>query len=215
MFADEHLRVYSSFEIAFFHAPNSYDRSTRAGTNSYYDLVLSSGFLAFANHAGFIAAVEDVSTWESHLPPHGPVPCPYRVLNADMLFTSQAGLKVAGVMGTSAGALAGSLYCAGYTPRQVAAELSRDPPIQLLNASRAPWQGGLLSLDPVIERLRDLLPPNFEDLEREFAVGVVDAQGRHMIIDRGPLPEAVAASAAIPMVFESVNIPGEFCIIGC
>lgn len=31
----------------------------------------------------------------------------------------QAGLPVAGVMGTSAGALAGSLYAAGYTPRQV------------------------------------------------------------------------------------------------
>jgi predicted acylesterase/phospholipase RssA len=31
----------------------------------------------------------------------------------------QAGVKVAGIMGTSAGALAGSLYCAGYSPRQV------------------------------------------------------------------------------------------------
>jgi hypothetical protein len=33
----------------------------------------------------------------------------------------QAGLEVNGVMGTSAGALTGSLYCAGYTPRQVRA----------------------------------------------------------------------------------------------
>lgn len=51
--------------------------------------MLSSGFLAFAGHSGFLQAVED------------------------------SGVKVAGVMGTSAGALAGSLYCAGYTPRQV------------------------------------------------------------------------------------------------
>ena len=43
----------------------------------------------------------------------------------------QAGLKVGGIMGTSAGALAGSLYCAGYTPSQVAEELSRDTPIQV------------------------------------------------------------------------------------
>lgn len=34
-------------------------------------------------------------------------------------------------------------------------------------------------------------------------------QGRHVIIDNGPLPEAVAASAAIPIVFENVNIPGK------
>lgn len=31
----------------------------------------------------------------------------------------QAGIPVGGVMGTSAGALSGSLYAAGYTPRQV------------------------------------------------------------------------------------------------
>lgn len=41
-------------------------------------------------------------------------------------------------------------------------------------------------------------------------VGVVTADGQHRLIDRGPLPEAVAASAAIPFVFQSVDIPGAF-----
>lgn len=53
------------------------------------DLVLSSGFLAFAYHAGFLEAVSD------------------------------AGITVRGVMGTSSGALAGSLFCAGYSPLEV------------------------------------------------------------------------------------------------
>ncbi len=53
------------------------------------DLVLSSGFLAFAYHAGFLEAV------------------------------AEAGISVRGVMGTSSGALSGSLYCAGYTPLEV------------------------------------------------------------------------------------------------
>jgi predicted acylesterase/phospholipase RssA len=53
--------------------------------------VLSSGFLAFASHSGFLKAVE------------------------------AAGLHVSGVMGTSAGALSGSLYCAGYSPDSVRA----------------------------------------------------------------------------------------------
>lgn len=35
------------------------------------------------------------------------------------LLRAQAGLHVGGVMGTSAGALAGSLYAAGYSPREV------------------------------------------------------------------------------------------------
>jgi predicted acylesterase/phospholipase RssA len=40
-------------------------------------------------------------------------------------------------------------------------------------------------------------------------VGVVTADGEHKLIDSGPLPEAVAASAAIPVIFESVEIPGK------
>ncbi|KXZ47273.1 hypothetical protein GPECTOR_36g125 [Gonium pectorale] len=112
-------------------------------------------------------------------------------------------------MGTSAGALAGSLYCAGYTPRQVAKHLSEQAPAELLRPSVSPWRGGALSLDGVIARLRDLLPPTFEELEREFAVGVVTADGQHVLLDSGPLPEAVAASAAIPFIFEAVDVPGQ------
>ncbi|EFJ50631.1 hypothetical protein VOLCADRAFT_120607 [Volvox carteri f. nagariensis] len=153
-------------------------------TSDACDLVLSSGFLAFAGHAGFLQAVEEL------------------------------GLPVGGVMGTSAGALAGSLYCAGYSPRQVAKHLSEHTPASLLRPSAAPWRGGALSLDGVISRLRDLLPPTFEELEREFAVGVVTADGRHLIIDSGSLPEAVAASAAIPFVFQPVDVPGHLSLYG-
>ncbi|KAG1667613.1 hypothetical protein FOA52_001667 [Chlamydomonas sp. UWO 241] len=144
---------------------------------NHYDIVLSSGFLAFPEHAGFLEAVE------------------------------RRGLSVGGVMGTSAGALTGALYCAGYTPQEVVSILCRDAPIRSLSPC-APWEGGLLSFDGLVEQLRELLPPRFEDLPREFAVGVVDASGRHHIIDSGPLPEAVAASAAIPLMFKGVAIPG-------
>ena len=142
------------------------------------DLVLSSGFLAFANHAGFLQAVDD------------------------------AGLPVRGIMGTSAGALAGSLYAAGLSPAQLSHELRRVAPVKYLRPSLRPWRG-LASLDGVVERLRDLLPATFEELEVDFAVGVVDAStGRHVVVDSGPLPEAVAASAAIPCVFAPLCIPG-------
>lgn len=40
-------------------------------------------------------------------------------------------------------------------------------------------------------------------------MGVVSADGRYRLIDSGPLPEAVAASAAIPFVFEPLHIPGQ------
>ncbi|PNW76990.1 hypothetical protein CHLRE_10g417750v5 [Chlamydomonas reinhardtii] len=155
----------------------THERSTGPSTE-VCDLVLSSGFLAFAGHAGFLQAVEEM------------------------------GVPVGGVMGTSAGALVGSLYCAGYSPLEVAKHLSDQTPASLLRPSAAPWRGGALSLDGVISRLRDLLPPRFEDLQREFAVGVVTAEGEHLLIDSGPLPEAVAASAAIPIIFQAVDVPG-------
>ena len=71
-----------------------------------------------------------------------------------------------------------------------------------------PWKGGVLTLDPVVERLRQLLPATFEELPVPLAVGVVDQSGKHVLIRSGPLPEAVAASAAIPMIFSAVDIPG-------
>ncbi len=49
---------------------------------------------------------------------------------------------------------------------QVAAELSRVAPINLLRPSCRPWAGGAVSLDAVVQRLRELLPPRFEDLEK-------------------------------------------------
>lgn len=107
-----------------------------AAPGSGYDVVLSSGFLAFANHTGFLQAVEEVgprvgagageasrslgrverprrraSTVARRPRPARPSP-PRR---------PQAGIPVSGVMGTSAGALAGSLYAAGYSPREVRA----------------------------------------------------------------------------------------------
>lgn len=39
-------------------------------------------------------------------------------------------------------------------------------------------------------------------------MGVVASDGRYRLIDSGPLPEAVAASAAIPFIFEPLDIPG-------
>ena len=67
---------------------------------------------------------------------------------------------------------------------------------------------GLFSLEAVVERLRELLPPTFEDLDKDFACAVLTPTGEYVVLDSGPLPEAVAASAAIPFLFAPVHIPG-------
>jgi hypothetical protein len=91
---------------------------------------------------------------------------------------------------------------------QIAYELSRLPPVEYLKISNQPWEGGVLNMDKVIERYRELLPATFEHLDRDFAVGVLTRDGTYKVIDSGPLPEAVVASAAIPYLFEHVSIPG-------
>lgn len=141
------------------------------------DLVLSSGFLAFAYHCGFLDAV------------------------------AEKGLAVKGVMGTSAGAISGSLLASGLKPSEVAAELSALAPIDYMRVHNRPWEG-LLDMQGVTQRLRELLPSTFEELPIPFACAVVDSQGKYRVVRSGPLAEAVTASAAVPVLFAPVTVPG-------
>lgn len=141
-----------------------------------FDVVLSSGFLAFGSHCGFLQAVVD------------------------------SNIKVRGIMGTSSGALTGALFATQkLTISEIVAEL-RKPPIERIKFSGTPWKG-LFSLDPATQRLRELLPADFADLELEFSCGVAGPNG-YECINSGRLPEAVVASAAVPFLFTPVIIPG-------
>ena len=143
-----------------------------------YDLLLSSGFLAFGSQAGFLAAVEE------------------------------ADVRIDAVCGTSSGALAASLWLSGMRAAQVFDLLTSRAPLRTVSPN-ARWWRGALRLDPVIELLRQHLPARFEDLDRPFAVGVADSLGGHRLLRSGPLPEAVAASCAMPFIFEPVTVDGE------
>jgi NTE family protein len=119
----------------------------------------------------------------------------------------ERGLAVQALCGTSSGALAASLWAAGLPARQVLERLTERSPLRQVRPSRRPWRG-MFSLQPVIGILRRDLPARFEDLERPLAVGVMDASGRPALIRSGPLAEAVAASCAIPRLFQPVPVNG-------
>lgn len=141
------------------------------------DLILSSGFLAFARHVGFLTAVEE------------------------------AGIEVGALCGTSSGALAAALWATGMPAEAIGRELSARAPARVLRPAARPWRG-LFRIQPVIARLRPLLPATFAGLERPLGVGAMDRAGQHLLITDGPLPEAVAASCAIPVVFQPVELAG-------
>jgi predicted acylesterase/phospholipase RssA len=148
-----------------------------------FDLVLSSGFLAFARQAGFLQAVEE------------------------------SGVDVGGIVGTSSGALAGSLWLAGMDSNALAAEFTRDSPLASCTPHLRIWRG-LFTMHGVIARLSELMPATFEELDRPFGVGVMTADGGHRLVTSGPLPQAVAASMAIPRLFEPVVLDGTPCADG-
>ena len=142
------------------------------------DLLLSSGFLAFARHAGVLQAIEE------------------------------RGVGVEAVVGTSSGALVGALWAAGMPSRHIEAEIAAKRPLSLMALHAAPWRG-LFSLAPLIAWLRAKLPADFAGLPRPFAVGTTAPGGRATLVRDGPLPEAVAASCAMPWVFAAIPVAGE------
>ena len=75
------------------------------------DLVLSSGFLAFATQAGVLRAVEEM------------------------------GIEVDAVCGTSSGALAGALWVAGMPAEQILERLTATVPLRPVRPSLRPWRG--------------------------------------------------------------------------
>lgn len=75
------------------------------------DLVLSSGFLAFARHVGFLEAVES------------------------------AGVQVDAVVGTSSGAMVGALWAAGMSPREAGRQIVDARLLDLVHLHAAPWRG--------------------------------------------------------------------------
>jgi len=141
------------------------------------DLILSSGFLAFARQVGVLRAIE------------------------------QTGTTVDGICGTSSGALVGSMWAAGHDSKVLEAYFSEQTPLSMLRMHRSVWRG-VFSLHAVVERLREWLPPRFEDLDHPFGVGVMGSNGCAAVLHSGPLPEAVAASCAIPVLFAPVLVDG-------
>jgi len=143
------------------------------------DLLLSSGFLAFGRHIGFLEAI------------------------------SEAEVSVHGVYGTSSGALVGAMWAAGLSTDDILAEVTARRPIDWMTVSWTPW-AGVFDLSPMVDRLRELLPPTFEALSAvgrsRLAVGVRRRSGAFAFVSSGDLPGAVAASCAIPWVFRKVTL---------
>ncbi len=119
--------------------------------------------------------------------------------------TIDVGIHPHKVFGTSSGALVGAMFCAGMSITAILEEVQARRPISWMGLSLTPWRG-VFHLAPMIARLHAVLPERFEDLDIPLAVGVQRADGGFAFVDSGPLPPVVAASCAMPWVFQPVKI---------
>ena len=150
-------------------------------------LVLSSGFLAFARHVGVALGLEAL------------------------------GIRPARICGVSSGALVGALLAAGHPAAEIA-DLIAGTRVRSYLRPRFPLAGGvpgLFSLEPLVRLLRERLPERIEELPTPFAAGVVDRASRQpVLLESGPLAEAVAASCAVPAIFAPRRLDGRLLIDG-
>jgi predicted acylesterase/phospholipase RssA len=175
----------ASKSIGFEQAPHSAPVSNRSehSWNRFddlerFDVILSSGYLAFASHLGFLRGLVS------------------------------SGIVPNAIVGTSSGALVGALYAAGHDVDAIAKLLTAAPPLRFLRPSWRPWLGAFDSqpllrflerwLPSRFEDLRWPFAVGVIELEAN----------RHRLLSDGELPKAVLASCAVPRLIRSVRIAG-------
>ncbi len=116
------------------------------------------------------------------------------------------GFRPAKLSGASAGALIGAAWASGLQP----AEMSE----LLFSVQRHhfwdPWPGlGYLRGKKFLDFIRPYFKPSFGETQIPVEVCVFDIFRRKTeFLDAGPLPEAVVASCAVPLMFHPVRING-------
>lgn len=116
----------------------------------------------------------------------------------------EAGFKIRAVAGTSAGGLVGSVYAAGYSPREILSITESLKPGKMYTRQSSD-RPSLLGYTGLAEALTEMLgDTQFSDLKIPFACTAVDIRtSQEMYLNQGRVLDAVLATIAIPGVFPS------------
>jgi len=113
------------------------------------------------------------------------------------------------IAATSAGAIVGALYAAGYSPAEMLKFFETKHPYQLSKLAIA--KPGFIDTTKVVADFEEYFPDNaFEALDLDLRVVATDIlSGREVVFDAGPLIPAVLASSSVPLVFTPTEIDGQ------
>jgi NTE family protein len=146
-------------------------------------VTLSGGFVKGVAHAGFLKALEF------------------------------KGVSPSFVAGTSAGALIGALYCAGYSPDEIK-EFALS--LSWKDIVRPSLRGGFFNLAGLRKKLLDLIGDlSFSELRIPFGLTVVNLKTLKVdFITEGKVVDYVIASCSIPPLFSPHKIENDYYIDG-
>ena len=118
----------------------------------------------------------------------------------------ESGITFSVVSGSSAGALAGSLYCAGYSPREICGFIQKT---NFFKAFRPSFNTrSLLNIERAYGELNKYFEEDsFESLKIPLRVTTTDInKGKVKVYKKGQLIRPVLASCCVPVVFDPVKI---------
>ena len=142
------------------------------------DIILSSGYLGFARHIGFLKALEEKE------------------------------ISIDAICGTSSGAIIGALYCAGYSVDEISKLIIELPPIKYVRFNLKFWQGFFslqpfidFISTKIPKKFEDLKKPLAVGVCTYYS-------RKYKLLHSGLLAPSITASGAVPKLFNAVEIDG-------
>lgn len=127
---------------------------------------------------------------------------------------NEAGIFPEVLSGTSAGAIAGALYCDGYKPKEILKIMKTDSRLNYMRPALPRY--GILQISGIVKILEaHLRARTFEDLKIPFFVAATNLNhGRIDYFSKGELIQPVIASSSIPVLFKPVIIGNDSYVDG-
>ena len=117
-------------------------------------------------------------------------------------FLEEQDFKIKAIAGASAGSIAGAIYAAGYSPREIEELVSKVDQRKMFGRKSEDGPS-LMGVGGLANILTDLLhDKEFSQLQIPFAaVGVDLKTGQEVVMNQGNVVRAILASSAVPGVF--------------
>jgi len=118
------------------------------------------------------------------------------------------------IAGASAGAIVGTLYASGMSPKDML-DFVREISLFKIFKPELPY-AGLVKLTYLKNRILEVVPEDtFEALERKLLVATSNLNtGKCVLFESGSLSKAVVASSSIPLLFKPMRIEDQLYVDG-